>query len=112
MISLSMEERSRYKPILILALSMWLAGGTCALAQVDTSGFDWKNPKRYGNCFVATGISMLTDEERHTFGCAETRTNLPVPVISFESWQGQIVVGLIIGEISHPTDRIPGGHPH
>ena len=64
-----MEEQSRYRPILILALSTWLAGGTFALAQVDIagSGFTMKNYKTYLNCAVAIRVDMLTDEEHQTF---------------------------------------------
>ena len=48
-----MEKHSRYWPVVVLALSVWLAGGTFALAQVDRefSGFTMENVKSYGKLF-------------------------------------------------------------
>ena len=100
-----MEEQSRYRLILILALSTWLAGGTCALAQVDTSGFDLKNHKSYLNCSVETQVDMLTDVEWHVFMCGGTIVGSPS--IAVVNWKDNFMVRINVPTLAYLDGSIP-----
>ncbi len=105
-----MEAHSRYRPILILALGMWLAGGTWARAQEDReySGFTLKNYTPYGNCAAATRVDMLTDGEQPTLFCIQERPDSQITGLIIRADQeGLFWVRLSIGEQSHPYARIP-----
>ena len=104
-----MEAQSRYRPALILALSIWLAGGTCALAQVDFegSGFTLENLKSYGNCAAATRVDMLTDEEHPVLYCERQEANFPpVLIFIFANQGGPLGIRLHVGEQFHSDNRI------
>lgn len=105
-----MEAQSRYRPVLILALSMWLAGGTWALAQVDFEGpgFTLENLKSYGNCAAATRVDMLTDEEHPALVCGQQGAYSRITVITIiANQEGALEVRLDTGEQSHSHNRIP-----
>lgn len=104
-----MEAQSRYRPALILALSIWLAGGTCALAQVDFegSGFTLENFTSYGNCAAATHVDMLTDEEHPVLSCEMQEANFPIVALAiFADQRGPLGIRLQVGEQFHADDHI------
>ena len=99
-----MEAQSRYRPILILTLGMWLAGGTWALGQVDTSGYDEKNSKEYQNCSVATLVDMLTDVEWHVLTCGGTGAGSPA--IAIVNWKDNFMVRINVPTLTYLDGRI------
>lgn len=66
-----MEARSKYRILLILALGLWLIGGTWAQAQehFEIPGFTMEDIEIYGNCATITRVDMLTDEESPVLMC-------------------------------------------
>lgn len=104
-----MEEQGRYWPILVLALSVWLAGGGWTFAQMDFegSGFTLENFKFYGNCGAATRMDMLTDEGHPTLICGQEGAYSQLTAITIlANQEGALEVRLQVGEQSHSDNRI------
>jgi len=105
-----MEAHSRYRPILILALGLCLAGGTWASAQesFEIRGTTLKNLKLYGNCVVATKVDMLTDEEITVLSCGEDPSSVEVIPNSPMLMIDPTGVGIVVeGQSSSHNRRIP-----
>lgn len=91
---------------LILALSLWLIGGTaCTPPPPEIPGFDIKNFKTYSNCSVGTRIDMLTDEEEHIVECEGPMSGFPK--IRIVSWRDKLGVLLFVREQFSPRGRDP-----
>ena len=101
-----LEERRKYRKVLILALGTWLAVALFSPVQADTSASaDLVNDQKYGNCSVVTAVDMLTDEEDHVFICLEV-TLTDSTSLSIRSEQGSLVVLVSKGSVLHFDQNI------
>ena len=104
-----MEAHSRYWPILILALGIWLAGEAWASAQesIEIPGYTLENRQTYGNCEAATRVDQLTDEEAPVLRCRQIFAHsLRTSIGILADQEGPLEVRLDTGEQSHPHDDI------
>ena len=70
--------------------------------QPAFSASESKNSKIYGNCIVETYINLLTDKERHFFGCEDKKTS--TAIIIFHHPETSFTLSLQSGRQSWPLD--------
>ena len=92
----------------LLVVVVFVLAFASSTTQADTSSYDIKNPRHYGNCTVATTVDMFNDEEAHSLVCsAGTLTDTTTIVIRIGSDLEGFTILLSKGVQVHMEWNIP-----